>query len=174
MTKEGTVELWKNKRTGQFSIIHWNGQSIRFPVSLNSYSHFTVLISIDDNHWCWIHSDFNDIRIRIIELQWFPPKDFAEKMSQALNPVSTSLDLGPVEYLWEQEINILSRTFPSFTCMSQYLNTLMEPLNNYHHRLLCKSFQNCSALNISILLLFLLPLNHLLMIIPLVVLSPGG
>ena len=31
----GPVELWKNKTTGQFSIIHWNGRSIRFPVSLN-------------------------------------------------------------------------------------------------------------------------------------------
>ena len=31
----GPVELWKNKTTGQFSIIHWNGRSIRFPVPLN-------------------------------------------------------------------------------------------------------------------------------------------
>ena len=37
LSKEGPVELWKNKRTGQFSVIHWNGRSIRFPVSLNPY-----------------------------------------------------------------------------------------------------------------------------------------
>ena len=39
----GPVELWKNKTTGQFSIIHWNGRSIRFPISLNPYIFISIL-----------------------------------------------------------------------------------------------------------------------------------